>query len=100
MAVSSNELSTINPVVIVMSVIILLEKELPITLTLFLETEYHYLLICPKCHNLRTKYIKKLLLYMAYPTQTNTTSIISIEYNCSNIYRKIYSLPIKLEMKH
>ena len=24
-----------------------------------LETEYHYLLICPKFYNLRTKYIKK-----------------------------------------
>ena len=39
-----------------------------------LETEYHYLL-CPKCYNLRTKYIKTILLYMAYPTQTNTSSI-------------------------
>ena len=24
-----------------------------------LETEYHYLLICPKLYNLRTKYINK-----------------------------------------
>jgi len=48
-----------------------------------LETEYHYLLVCPKFYNLRTKYIKKILLYMANHTQTNTTSIISIEYNCS-----------------
>ena len=40
-----------------------------------LETEYQYLLICPKFYSLRTKYIF-FLLYMAYPTQTNTSSII------------------------
>ena len=79
MAVSSNELSTINPVVIVMSVIILLEKELPITLTLFLETEYHYLLICPKLYNLRTKYIKKY--YYTWPTIHKLTQLLSSQSN-------------------
>jgi len=28
-----------------------------------LETEYHYLLICPKLYNLRTKYIKKIYIH-------------------------------------
>jgi len=39
-----------------------------------LETEYHYVLICPKFY--KNELYQNILLYMAYPTQTNTTSII------------------------
>ena len=58
-----------------------------------LETEYHYLLICQKLYDLRTKHIKKIL-YMAYPTQTNTSSKSNITV------QNLSSLPIELEIKY
>ena len=43
-----------------------------------LETEYHYLLICPKFYNLRTKYIKK---YYTWPTIHKLTQLLSSQSN-------------------
>jgi len=40
-----------------------------------LETEYHYLLTCSKCYNLRTKYIKKY--YYTWPTIHKLTQLLS-----------------------
>ena len=58
-----------------------------------LETEYHYLLICPNFYNLRTKYIKKYYYKL--------TQLLSSQSNITvQIYRKLHSLPIKLEIKY
>ena len=44
-----------------------------------LEKEYHYLLICPKLYNLRTKYIKKY--YYTWPTLHKLTQLLSSQSN-------------------
>ena len=44
-----------------------------------LETEYHYLLVCPKFYNLRTKYIKKY--YYTWPTLHKLTHLLSSKSN-------------------
>ena len=44
-----------------------------------LETEYHYLLICSKCYNLGTKYIKSN--YYTWPTLHKLTHLQSSQSN-------------------
>ena len=44
-----------------------------------LETEYHYVLICPKFYNLRTNYIK--IYYYTWPTLHKLTQLLSSKSN-------------------
>ena len=60
-----------------------------------LETEYHYLLVCPKFYN-EDRNILKILLYMAFFTQTNTSIILNLLFKT---YQNLHSLPIKQEGK-